>query len=825
MFTPTAVLGIALTIPLLALGGVTPDTLLGSIAAVAFALLSLRRDRPFGRFGREAGMALIAISVLALVPLLQLVPLPAAVLRAISPNGATAWAATDALGHTHGLHPVSLDLPGTWFSAATALAVLAFYLVAQQHASTRGGRVRLARAIAAAITAFGFVALLHGVFGVEALYGIHETGHVQLGLPIHPSLVNPNHASAVLAIAPPLFIGFAMEAKTPGERALHVTGAVFTAALCAMTLSRGGVAILAAEACAMLAYGVARRQQRRSRLRLMAIAGASAAVIVGLVAHVALERFRAEVVSGDVSKLKIAFRALDVVRAFAWTGAGRGSFAAVFPRYEGDLQQNLTVSHARFANPESWPVQLGAEIGVLATGIVCAVLLVAVLGRLLVNISRPIRFGSLTALGGLCLHDLFDFSLEYVGCALLAVGLLAIATAPDDVTGRKVEGRPFPLRATLAVAGVSLAVALSFGLRSRGTMLDEDEQRLRDRWVAGRLASAQGEIAAAIARHPVAPYPALVDAVASSNRSDAGARYLQAVKLAPTQGAVHYWFGRWLLSTGRKPQAWAEFREARRLSPSFAQQAIQVMMLAGAELAELQAFASEAHLMDELSVRLEGGGRLADAESNDALLVETAPPAVEARLRQIARWKKTDRAKANAGARALVDLARTEPRAWSAVATTCVEPPDCAERLLDEGLHMVGEDPLLLEELARAQARRLGMDASYGTLERLTGALARIGAPPDRALAVRAELEMSSGRWAAAIRAYLDAAAVAAAPVRYLETAARIAEDNHQWQLARDAYERLMALVPDLPGYKMAAERVSQAQSAAALPGAVGKTP
>jgi O-antigen ligase len=112
----------------------------------------------------------------------------------------------------------------------------------------------------------------------------------------------------------------------------------------------------------------------------------------------------------------------QMVRAFPWTGAGFGSFAAVYPLFRSQGVR-LLYEHAH-----NDALQLAAEGGLLAA-VLCALLLLSVakqLGSALTRHAGPLAVGAAAGLTALLLHALIDFNFHIPANATVAAVLAGL---------------------------------------------------------------------------------------------------------------------------------------------------------------------------------------------------------------------------------------------------------------------------------------------------------------------------------------------------------------------------------------------------------------
>lgn len=784
-------LGVALLVPLFWLGAVTHGGLAATTIGLAVLLPLATASRRTNLRWREARILVAAFTGVSAWILLQLVPLPPSVLRLVSPNAAKIWEGSDALlGQIGRWRPITLDVAETAFMAVTAIAVLSFFVVCLRHACAPGGPRSLVVACALVVVVFDLVALTHELVGTVRVYGVFDQVTQGAGgrMPIVTPLMNANHAAALSCAGPPLLIGLMMEARSMPKKILALVGAVISAAVAIMAFSRGGFAVLAIEGVALIAYRVLRPGNLRSRAVGAVLGGATiVAAAVGAL-YIAGDAVLQEAHDTNVDKIRLFGRAMTVVPHFPMVGIGRGAFGSVLSAYEGDIAAGL-----RFTHVECSPIQLAVDLGLPV-----AVLFVAAIGWTVIRsvsstLSKPSLFGALLSLIGLTIHDLADFSMEFAGVGMFAAALLATV-----VSTRCPRQAPTPVSAARksAIWALLPVGALLIVLRPQWRHgLDDDCKYVAAEWSAGRLADAQALINAGMGRHPAEPYFPMANGVRVLASLDAAPFLLRAVELGPQRAQAHYWLGRWFLLAGRRGQAWAEFREAVRLAPSFRSRVFDDMMAASAPLEDLEAATATEEDLEFVAARLAAYGRSSEIERLDDDLMHLHPPAVSARLRVIDRLlANRDVLGARAAARALLAVAPSDPRAYLASAKTTEG--EEREQIIEDGLAMCGDVPELLETLVRERGSRLGLSAIAPLLDRLRLACSQRG-QIDRFYAIEAQVALARNETAAAVGYWLQAASAAPDGDTYLRAAAQAAAAGGQLDMARALYKRLITLHPE----------------------------
>ena len=375
--SPRARLGVAVAFvcALALLGGASrpdePQQLairLASVAALVVALWPL----DFAPLRRRQAIV-VAAFVLILLPLLQLVPLPAQIWAALP--GHAPYAEIARLTDTAQWRPLSLT-PDLTLDAALALAppiavtILALFLDSL-------GRHVLFAALAAAAAASALLGLAQFAAGGETFHLYRVTSEDSpVGL-----LANRNHQAAFLACALPLASAYTAYRMRRGDRpemvialllgcaALLLFGILLTGSRMGLVL--GFIGAVSALYCWRRA-GLSLISRRAGHRRLQAaVAGLTllamgyAVMRGGIVHRLAATNF------ADESRAASFGPMLETARTFFPFGAGLGSFDAVYRRFEPD--QLLSTIYLNQAHDE--PMQLAIEGGVPALVLLCLFLL------------------------------------------------------------------------------------------------------------------------------------------------------------------------------------------------------------------------------------------------------------------------------------------------------------------------------------------------------------------------------------------------------------------------------------------------------------------
>jgi len=430
----------------------------GSVAATgrlafelaAFALLLVWGFAAWtGPFALPPKRVLGLLGGLLLLGSLQTLPLPDAVIRAVSPQTVAVRestlpdrAALDAETALLGVAPASLDAeptlsvePGATSSALrTGAALCALLVVASHVAATRGLRhLCLLLLISAAFQAlYGLIVLASGY---DRIWNVTKKAYLDSAT---GTFVNRNHFADYLAMALPcgaaLWVAGLQRATTGNQgwfvRTFSSAGSRNLMGLLALLIgmagllvsfSRAGIALGVAAVAATLWLGTRSRPPTMRLLIVVLVLAIALIPLAQLGADALWNRFEdsAENFSAPGSRGTVWLDTLELARAFPVFGSGFGTFAAVYPRYRSPEVRHF------FAHAHNDPLQFAAEGG--AIGALLLLALLALLGRRLFAAIRG-EFGTLgigvgVGLSATLLHALIDFNFHLPANAALAAVL------------------------------------------------------------------------------------------------------------------------------------------------------------------------------------------------------------------------------------------------------------------------------------------------------------------------------------------------------------------------------------------------------------------
>ena len=566
----TAVLAaLALAVAILAMGGAPR----WAQAVVALLLIGALAPTLWSRRGLQQISPLVAgLGIGLALTVLQLVPLPAALVAWLDPIGVGLRDDGAALLGTTSWQTITLDVPGTLRGFAYFAILLGVASIALRITPSSRGRFRVLAAVGLACGLVAAIVAIHQLLGAKQLYGFyapHATPAV-LG-----PLLNENHLGCLMAMGVTVNIGLAMHrAQRIWMRVLWLALVAACGATTVATHSRGAtIALLVGSAVAAgvlvgqrLSPGATRPQGDR-RKRFLAsslpigVVAVCAIVMVVYSSASGIERQFAMTSMDEISRPRTKFAAwrsaAELIEDSPWVGVGRGAFEPAFTRVH-PASGVQTFSHV-----ENEYVQAVLDFGIPGT----VLLALATLWLAVTAIRRwrdgPLAAGALGALAVVAVQSNIDFGLEMLG---IAVPSTAIAATLAYVPIRKLEARLlwFARGRTLAQIAV-LAVAATVLLSSATTSIEEDHVRLA-------RTHARDDLRAAMARHPLDYYGYALSAEVMLRAHDGDAiRMLNhAMRLHPTQPGLHHLAARLLYQLGHVEQAGAEYGLALRATPDLA---------------------------------------------------------------------------------------------------------------------------------------------------------------------------------------------------------------------------------------------------------------
>jgi len=466
----------------LAFGTVEPWSLavMETLVVLAAALLFVRNLRE-GRAPFYEVPGVVPLALLGLYMLLQLIPLPPALVKAVSP-------------HTHGLYQETLGAlePSVWMSLSfSKKATLAeffrfaayalFYVLAVELLSDARRLKRTVAACMAFVSVLAFMSVLQHFAAPERALWFRQVS--ALATPFGP-YVNKNHYAGFMSMVFPVLVAVMLAYrprvtyKPLREKVVQVfnqrrTNVHVILLFCALvvgtsvflSLSRGGIISLCLSTMALGALLVAR--ERRRGLWIIVLFALLVLAVGWFGWGVIFERFAGiRDRAGNISNLRLELwrDAAAMAGNFPVFGAGFGSFETVNKGFATAATGGLVVDHAH--NDYLELLAEGGFIGLaLAAWFVGAVLwrVFGILSRRVEMYSVCLALGSVAGMAAMMMHGFFDFNLHIGANGLYFFFLAALAVTAANTRLRKNLNKTY-LREfenpTLMKTSAALAVAL-----------------------------------------------------------------------------------------------------------------------------------------------------------------------------------------------------------------------------------------------------------------------------------------------------------------------------------------------------------------------------
>lgn len=374
-------LGFILVFAPLIRGGNRPLPLLVLEIAGLVGLAMLAWSRSGGRWSARLPATLLwGVGLLVLVPLIQLVPVPAEWWTALPGHEAYARA-LEVAGATGGWRPITLHAAATQYSWLALIPCVAVFFMVQRLERRQVRRL---------VVIFLAVAVCEAVLGIMQL-GAARGSAVNLGNPYgggaaSGTYVNKNHFAALMAMALPVVLAVWALQMVPvrdphgevmrehprnadAKLAVRILFSILVAILLVallMTRSRAGIAsgLLAFALASLGLVWKAGSRQARAALGVVAAVALLLGAYVGLTP--VLERFAPDEFSMQYEgRVQLGLATLRAALDFLPLGSGLGTFADVFRRYQVDRLTGF-IDHAHNDYAELF-LELGvAGLAVLA---------------------------------------------------------------------------------------------------------------------------------------------------------------------------------------------------------------------------------------------------------------------------------------------------------------------------------------------------------------------------------------------------------------------------------------------------------------------------
>jgi O-antigen ligase len=425
-----------------------------AVAGLAAHARARRRRAEGGAVPPLPGRRLVA-SLCALV-LLQLVPLPPALLRLVSP-GSFSFYSDPLFQPLAAWRPVSVSPGDTLRGLAFLASFSLLYLAVFREMADGPWRRRLVLTVVGTGLAITVIALLQAVSPEpRRIYGLWRP---RWDWAVFGPYVNRNHFASYLVMAALLAIGLVLESASAlraawerrrrgwlalgeSEGTALVRGAAVVMVLVAGLLAAGSRGAVSAFLGAAVLLPLLSQRRRTTALGVLALASLGAFWIGfgGVLSAFAVRGIKA-------SRLDLWGDILPMVPRFPVLGAGWNAFATAYPWYRTIPGPDwIGEAHNDY-------LQALTDGGLAGAGLALALLAVVLRGALARARTFPLDLGLFGALVGLALNALVDFSFQIPAHAATWTALAALATrVPPPPSGTRDPAGP---RAVSAVSGLS----------------------------------------------------------------------------------------------------------------------------------------------------------------------------------------------------------------------------------------------------------------------------------------------------------------------------------------------------------------------------------
>jgi hypothetical protein len=363
-----------------------------------------------GNCPREARAALVLLALVCLVPVLQLIPLPASSWRSL-PGREVPYAISQVAGLADLSRPISLDPERTRIAGLSLIVPAAVFIATLQLDLL--GRDRIMHVVGI----FAFASALLGVFQVASGGGLDLGIYRQIhdGYPIG-FFANRNHEASLLLIAMPMsahLIRLRHWRRRTRTTAIALVTLILSLSVVA-TASRSGFVLLAVAWAGTMLVWIGDIWDRRI---WFSAAGLVAILLIALglldltgAGHRVIHRFNDV---GEDLRPFVWHGSWEAIKAFWPLGGGTGAFVPVYKMFE-DLN-SVTDAWVNHAHDDYLELLLDTGVAGVVLLIAYAVIFVIALFRPLPPAQRGQRYVAVCAILILLAHSLTDYPLRTFG--------------------------------------------------------------------------------------------------------------------------------------------------------------------------------------------------------------------------------------------------------------------------------------------------------------------------------------------------------------------------------------------------------------------------
>ena len=375
---------------------------------------------PMGRYEKRvvaAGVIFIAYAVL------QIVPLPADVVRYLSPEAHRLYDYYS-FGNV-GLASISMDRDRTLIEILKTSALFAVFLISARHFRKTGNLSAMMKILVIAGFCLSMFAIIQKATWNGKLFWFRELK--MGGTPFGP-FVNRDDFPGYVGMIVPLGLGLAFTDGTRAKRILYGFLSVIMAVAVFFSLSRGGIVSFFAGLFLFSFLIIKSRVESKKIWVVFFFLAVVACYLLYLGIDPVVQRFYSTDITRE-TRLSVWYASLPAIRDFWLTGSGLGTFARVFPLYCPDGIK-VVFNHAHNDYIEF----------ALETGVAGALLLIFFLYSLIYPFARSglkgrrgiLRMAVVSSVFVMAVHSIFDFNMHILSNALLFSAVLGMTAALSD---------------------------------------------------------------------------------------------------------------------------------------------------------------------------------------------------------------------------------------------------------------------------------------------------------------------------------------------------------------------------------------------------------
>ncbi len=353
---------------------------------------------------------------------IQVIPLPLTVIRALSPHAASL---RQSLGADGGVVPLSLIPIRTFHQFLRWLTLFLFYLLV---ANTFRKKTlhRLLNALFVLTCFETFYGLFLLFTGSNWLLWYHKPSYGKFGNRLHGTYRNPDHMAGYLEMVIPLHLAQALSKRLPTpftseEKARKLLGVflgvIFITALF-LTISRAGIVAFVVGMAYFYFSGMRVSEERGQNFYIKILVTLVLIYLLWIGIGPIIDRFWNAASNLRNARGVVWNDTLNLVKDFPVFGTGFGTFRFVFPKYKTLLGQIV------WRSPHNDYLMVLAEGGIVS--LLAFLWMVFNALKILVKVTSPLARGAAAGFIALLVHSFFDFNLQIPANAMLFVSLMAI---------------------------------------------------------------------------------------------------------------------------------------------------------------------------------------------------------------------------------------------------------------------------------------------------------------------------------------------------------------------------------------------------------------